>query len=185
MKNSVFFMVLCLVLTNSVYGQINGIKYYTNCNGNKNYYALNGDTVVFKCDSIRLINNTAFNTLQTAYTNLYTTSNQLILKTDSASLVFKNLYEQKAKDYEALYLQFSEFNTNTQNHIAATDTNIMAIRNYTNIAKIELNKADSAIVAGINKINDYEKHKKWTLIKYTSIGFLIGILSSLAFVFIK
>lgn len=185
MKFILVIALLVAVFSYQATAQNSGIKYFTNCQANKKYYAFKGDTVVFKCDSIRLLNTTAFSTLQNAYSNLYQTTNQLVIKTDSAGIVFKSLYEQKAKDYEALNAQFANFRNNTQNHILATDTNILAIKNYTNQAKIQLNKADSAIVAGITQINEYEKTKRCKQIKYTAFGFLLGILSTITFVLIK
>lgn len=185
MKLILIITLLVTIFSSQATAQNSGIKYYNNCQANKNYYAFKGDTVVFKCDSIRLLNTTAFSTLQNAYSNLYQTTNQLVIKTDSAGIVFKSLYEQKAKDYEALNAQFANFRINTQNHILATDTNILAIKNYTNQAQIQLNKADSNLNNSIEILKKEQKNVWLTKVKYTSIGFLLGILSTITFVLVK
>lgn len=92
-------------------------KYYTNCNGTKNYYPLKGDTIIFRCDSIHLLNRTAYRTLEDSYERLHTTSSQVVTKIDSAGLIYKNLYEDKSRDYDLLNATFSDFRQKTENHI--------------------------------------------------------------------
>jgi hypothetical protein len=152
-------------------------KYYRDCTNIKNYYAYKGDTVIFNCDSIRLYNLPTFENMQKAYNRLYNTSNELVLKTDSASLIFKNLYEEKSRAYEVLQQSYSQFRQNTENHILATDSNMLVIKNNTLNAKIQLEKADSFIVSGMEKIEKFNNNLWKMKLKYAGIGFLGGLIT--------
>lgn len=152
-------------------------KYYRDCTNIKNYYANKGDTVIFNCDSIRLYNLPTFENMQKAYNRLYNTSNELVLKTDSASLIFKNLYEEKSRAYDVLQQSYSQFRQNTENHILATDSNILVIKNNTLNAKIQLEKTDSFIVSGMQKIEKFNNNLWKMKLKYVGIGFLGGLIT--------
>jgi hypothetical protein len=164
-------------LTMSSNAQTGSKKFYRDCTNIKNYYAHKGDTVIFNCDSIRLYNPPTFANMQKAYSRLYNTSNELILKTDSASLIFKNLYEEKSRAYDVLQQSYSQFRQNTENHILATDSNMLVIKNNTINAKIQLEKADSFIVSGMQKIEKFNNSLWKMKLKYAGIGFLGGLIT--------
>jgi hypothetical protein len=184
MKN-IFYFILLLTFLNIKLQAQSGIKYFNACNENKNYFAFKGDTIVFRCDSIRLLNTRAFGSLQEAYARLYNTSNQLINKTDSAGLIYKTLYEEKSRDYNSLKSNFEQFRINTQNHILSTDTNILAIKNYTNNAKIELNKTDSLIQSSVKDIKDFKDRMWLTKLKAGAVGFLAATVVLLPIILLK
>lgn len=152
--------------------QNKNFKYYKACNEAKNFYALSGDTVVFNCDSIRLLNAWAYGTLEESYSRLYKTSIELVNKTDSAGLIYKNLYEGKTRDYNNLKASYDNFRINTENHILATDSNVLAIKKNAIDAKTQLFNADSSITKGIADIRAYESGKTWVYVKAGTIGFL-------------
>lgn len=171
--NKIFYLsMLILFSTTKIVAQTNTIKYYNACNENKNYFALKGDTVVFKCDSIRLLNAKAYSTLQDAYFRLYSTSNQLVIKTDSAGLIYKNLYEEKSRDYNNLKSTFEQFRINTENHVLAIDTNVLAIKTNTMEAKNQLDSTESLIKSSVKEIKDISNNMWRTKLKAGAVGFL-------------
>lgn len=171
-----FYLSVCLLFFNiKTEAQTNTIKFYNACNENKNYYAFKGDTVVFKCDSIRLLNAKAFNTLEDSYIRLYRTSNELVIKTDSAGLIYKNLYEEKSRDYNNLNATFGQFRKNTEDHVLAIDTNVLAIKNYTSNAKFQLAKTDSLIYQTAKDIKEFKDNQWKTKLKAGTVGFLVAV----------
>ncbi|MDP1728456.1 MAG: hypothetical protein Q8M15_16850 [Bacteroidota bacterium] len=171
MKLYIFITIVFMPITQA-WAQNDKIIYYKACTEAKNFYAFSGDTVVFNCDSIRLLNAKAYGILEESYSRLYKISNELINKTDSAGLIYKNLYEEKTRDYNILKANFGDFRINTENHILATDSNVLAIKKNAIDAKTQLFKAESSITKGIEDIRAYESGKIWVYLKAGTIGFL-------------
>jgi hypothetical protein len=182
MNKKIALLFISIIVSFSNFAQSGSKKYYKDCTNIKNYFALKGDTVVFQCDSIRLYNSATFAYLQNSYSRLYHTTNELIIKTDSASLIFKNLYEEKSRAYDILHQSYSKFRQNTENHILATDSNMLVIKNNTMNAKIQLEKADSLIATGIQKIEKFNNNLWKMKIKYAGIGFVAGIITGVILV---
>ena len=182
MNSKKLLLILIVFFSYNSKAQIGSKKYYRDCTHIKNYYALKGDTVIFACDSIRLLNQSTYSSLQKAYSRLYKTSNELVLKTDSASIIFKNLYEEKSRNYDALQESYALFRQKTENHIMATDSNMLSIKNNTSQAKIQLEKADSLITNGIQKIEKFNAEVWKTKLKYSGIGFLGGLITGVILV---
>ncbi len=177
MKKTILLLAaIPMLFSDSVLAQ--SIKRMNDCTGIKTFVANKGDTVLFNCDSVRLYNQASFLNLKTNYERLYETSNALLIKSDSASFIFKNLYEEKSKAYDALQQSYSQFRLKTENHLLATDTNILAIKSNTLNAKMQVQKADSLIVTGIQKIEDFNRNQWKTKVKYAGWGFVGGILTA-------
>ncbi|MFY8019790.1 MAG: hypothetical protein ACOVP1_01280 [Bacteroidia bacterium] len=177
MKVKYLILLVFMAMNWGAKAQSGSKKFFRDCTQIKTYYARNGDTVVFACDSIRLYNPNSFSSLQKAYSRLYKTSNELALKTDSASLIFKNLYEEKSRQYELLQQSYALFRQKTENHILATDSNVLSIKNNSLQAKMQLEKADSLISNGIQKMEKFNANLWKTKMKYAGVGFFGGLLT--------
>ncbi len=171
-----YFFLTVLYFTVCLNTRAQSVKYYKACAEARNFYANKGDTIIFRCDSIRLLNPSAYHILEDSYDRLYRTSGELVNKTDSAGLIYRNLYEEKSREYNALKISYEQFRSNTQNHILATDTNVLAIKNNAINAKIQLQQADSCIAAGIADIRAFERNKWMVTIKAGAVGFLAATL---------
>jgi len=175
MKPVLYIIFLVLVFAEGASAQKGKVKYYNTCADAKNIFARKGDTIIFKCDSIRLLNNKAYRVLEESYEFLHNTSGDLLTKLDSSEHIYKKMYEQKVKDYETVSASFEDFRSKTTEHILATDTNLHALRRDALEGKVLLQKADNSIVTSLEKIKDFERNKWKVKLKAGFVGFAVAV----------
>jgi hypothetical protein len=166
-----FKLTLILLLSiSSIYAQ-NQTKKYTDCNGIKRYIVNKGDVITFECNNIMLINPRTLQWMDSSYVHLHKVSTSLVTKTDSASMIYRRLYDDKAQQYDILFNEFARFRSTTSNHVDSMRVNLFKIQENLINAKIDLKQANESIAAAVKNIEDANKKRWLERIKWGAIGF--------------
>jgi hypothetical protein len=177
-----FFFVaflFCIFTSIQIYAQSSsshGIKHYRNCKGLVKAIINAGDTLICHCDSLQLLNPNAWRSMQSAYGNLYNTSNELITKTDSSVLIYKSRFETLSGSYNQLKVEYDHFIDKTKSHIDSTDNRLRLVNQSLANADQHLTKTDSLILNSVKDIKKAETQKWKDRFKAAGVGITVGVL---------
>jgi methyl-accepting chemotaxis protein len=166
-------LILLLLITSSSLAQ-GKRKTFSDCLGLKRYYVSKGDTVIFKCDNILLLNQRSFKMMDSSYVNLRELSTSLVSKTDSASLIYKRLYDDKSKQYDQLFDDYSKFRESTSGYINSISADLTKVNGNLIDTKAELKSANDAIAKAVGNIQDSQNKQFMTKLKWGGIGFALA-----------
>ncbi len=172
MKNLLILLTIFLIAETSV--AQGKKKFFADCSGVKRYYATKGDTIIFRCDNILLLNQKSFKMMDSSYVHLRELSTSLVSKTDSASLIYKRLYDDKSKQYDQLFDDYSKFRESTSGYISSISADLNKVNGNLIDTKAELKSANDAITKAVGNIQDSQKKQFLTKLKWGGIGFALA-----------
>lgn len=146
-------------------------KAYTDCAGVKRYYAMKGDAVTFSCDSVVLLNLKTYHALDSSYIHLHTVATNLVMKTDSASFIYRKLFDDKSKQYDELKQEFLQFRDSTSHYISSVSVRLDTADRHIVSAKTQMDNGLKSIDTAIGNINKSNNKKWWDRLIAGAIGF--------------
>jgi hypothetical protein len=149
---------------------------FNDCNGNYSYYAMKGDVIVFKCDSVLLLNPKALGELKIAYANLRGLSTEIVSKTDASSILYKKLFDDKKKEYDTLFRSYQDFRASTANHLDSINQNVTKVNSTLSESKIKLDSIQTNLNKAIASIKAPIKRDFLTNLKWGAIGFGLALI---------
>jgi hypothetical protein len=174
MKNALITMlVLCIAVSGFAQGKK---KTFTECGSVSKYYALYGDVITFKCDTVVLLSLTAYGRLDSSYVELHKLSGRMATVTDSLTVASKKLYEAKAIEYTALSNNFADFRRATTNHLDSVNKDMAVIKKDMAAANVQLDSAYKHIVKSQNLVKREKRKIWWRNAGYIGVGLALGLL---------